>query len=117
MNWVTNSWDYRQEKYRKFFHAHTYEEWCEGPEAIKRAFDRHMKWFNTFIVGPPKSTEIYTSEYLAKEGMIGLYVKLTREEWITEQLRKMKQPHLKVMSTCYPGSGETIIKSPKVQYY
>ena len=73
MKHLSNIFDHRLPKTRDTFTGFTYHEWREGPQAIERAWLRHLEWINQNVIGPPKATDYYTVEQLKASGMIGIY--------------------------------------------
>ena len=73
MRHLSNIFDHRLPETRKTFTGFTYHEWCEGPEAIERAWQRHLEWVNANVIGRPKATPTYTVEQLEAMSMIGIY--------------------------------------------
>lgn len=75
MRHLSNIPDPRIPRTKEYFTCYTYYEWCNGPSAIEAAWERHLEWVNSNVIGRPKATEKYTVEELENMGMIGIYAR------------------------------------------
>ena len=80
MRHLSNIFNHRHKRARSVFTGYTYQEWQEGPEAIQRAWQRHLDWINQNVIGPPQATKTYTQAELEEMGMIGIYAKESKDQ-------------------------------------
>lgn len=80
MRHLSNIYDPKRPDARTYFTAYDYQEWLAGPEAVEKAWQRHLDWGNRNVTGPPLATAIATPEELAAEGYIGIYASDTAHE-------------------------------------
>lgn len=71
---LSNIYDHRR-KDAEMFMCHDYNDMMAGPEAMHRAWLRHLEWINTNVIGPPKATAVYSQKQLEEMGMIGIYAR------------------------------------------
>lgn len=55
---------------------HHYHDWRAGPEAMREAWKRHIKWVRQNVVSRPKATASHTVEELEAMHMVGIYAPL-----------------------------------------
>lgn len=57
----------------ELLHPYSFEDFQNGPEALKAAWQSYLRWINSNVIGPPKATDHYTEDQLIEIGMVGVY--------------------------------------------